>query len=61
MIEVTAYKCQYCNKTMLDKKKMEKHEDNCIKKPIPWDVELCFICPPIAKMNCINGIKICKK
>jgi hypothetical protein len=48
---------------MLDKKKMEKHEANCIKKPKEiLDYKFCNSCPSDIKLNCaLTGVKTCKK
>jgi hypothetical protein len=56
MIEVKAYKCEYCNKTIIEKNKMEKHEISCIKKP----EENCDKCQPQMKTKCaLSGVKQC--
>jgi len=33
MIQVVAYKCEFCDKVMRSKTKMEKHEKKCVKRP----------------------------
>jgi len=62
MIEIKAFKCEFCKKVYENSGKMEKHEEKCIKRPeglvvLPSD---CEKCSPMSKMKCsLDGIKDC--
>jgi len=62
MKEITAYKCEFCNKVMVIQGKMVDHEKKCIKKPKGFSIKPfdCENCPPLSKMKCsLDKIKDC--